>query len=223
MAHQHQRLFWVIKNGVLFGLYQMRIRLTLLGLCQIGMLLCLNTRVVFYGQTILPGMTELPVKWLVMLVLPLIIIGDMPRRVIFYYYPRFLPSSRGLAMLLTMVCGMLSNVLPVGMAAWGLIPISPEYTLYLIAAQSCILIIYSAAVMLVSPMVVQAIILAALIAAVFLPITTPLSLLMLVRFTAAAAGKQFGLLLGGAVIVVVASWYYLGKVDYEVLDGKDSY
>lgn len=216
MAHQSHRFYWLIWHGILYAISQMRTRLILLGLCIVVVLFGFGARTVFYGQVLMADVTSVPVLWVTIFVLPLSIIGDMPRRIAYYYYPRYIRGSRHAAMLLAASCGLLTAFVPATIATWQLVPSERVYTFYLLAAMFFILVGYCMLVMVVPALLVQTGMLVLLLVTTFVPFTTSLSMLMLVRFDAGELWWQLVLLIGITVVICVGVWFRLGWVDYGV-------
>lgn len=71
-------------------------------------------------------------------------------------------------------------------------------------------------VMVVPALLVQTGMLVLLLVTTFVPFTTSLSMLMLVRFDAGELWWQLVLLIGITVVICVGVWFRLGWVDYGV-------
>lgn len=194
----------------------------MLGVCIVAVLLGFGAHTIFYGQVLMTGIASVPIMWVAMFVLPLSIIGDMPRRIVYYYYPRCMRGSRHAAMLLAVGCGLLPVVVPAAIACWQLVPSERAYAAYLFVAMFCILACYCLIVLVAPALLVQAGMLVLLLLTTFLPLVTPLSLLMLVRFDASRAWWQLVLLIGITVAVCVGVWLRLGWVDYGVANENNN-
>lgn len=219
LAHTQKRL-WVIGHAVLFGLYRMRVRLILITLVELLLLLGLGAHQGYYGQEYMPGVHTVPIVWIVLLLMPVSIIGDMPRQLLFYYYPRFLRMGRFAAMLISIATGLLANVIPMVAVLLQLGPANWMFTGYLVLVSCCISAAAMVLVLIISPVWVQAGWLLILIVSGLTQLQTPVTMLMLARFNSAAVLSNLLMVLLLTLILVGLVWWYLRQVDYVIGDSK---